>query len=193
MLILRLLSLGLLLSSSLAFALNEPHHIPRSPSNTYRSEGLFEGGTDRPANLESLRVAEHGKEGFERWVIDFSDEARRQIGSEAPRFQLHYYHGEKFRLADGRQVEKKPAKFIFVFRSIGRNFLGRSTVEKLARHSRFVRNIVLYPPIEKGDMAMEFILKDNVLFEPHQPLDRAGRLVLDLKSAKNLAKAARQD
>ena len=35
-------------------------------------------------------------------------------------------------------------------------------------------------------MAMAFVLKDDVLFEPHQPIEREGRLVLDMRpAAKN--------
>ena len=175
-------------SLSAAAAL-EPHSIPRASSQNFRAEGLFEGGSSSRANLESLRLASHAREGFERWVIDFSDEQTRRVGLVAPRFQLRYVHGEKLRLGDGREIERRPAKFIFVFRSIDHCFLAQETAAKLARKSQFVKNIILYPPIEKGDMAMEFILKDNVLFEPHQPVEKEGRLVLDMKSAPKVAHA----
>ena len=81
----------------------------------------------------------------------------------------------------------KPAKFLFLFRSIEKNRLNPKKLQKLAKKSRFVKKIILYPPIEEGDMAMEFILKEDVLFEPHQPLEKEGRLVLDVKETSGSA------
>ncbi len=48
-----------------------------------------------------------------------------------------------------------------------------------------MKEIVLYPPVERGDMAMELVLRDDVRFDPFQPLEREGRLVLDLRPAAN--------
>jgi hypothetical protein len=161
-----------------AVAALQPLSIPRS-SSVFRADGLFEGGSHQKANLEKLRLAFHP--GFERWVIDFSDVQTRTFDGVAPRFQLRYVHAQKYQANDGTEVTRRPAKFIFVFRSIFRNFFNREKARQLAHKSRFVKDIVLYPPIEEGDMAMEFILKDDVLFAPMQPTDHEGRLVLDLK------------
>ena len=164
-----------------AFAALQPNAIPRESTKRFRSSGLYEGGSESRANIESLRVALHP--GFERWVIDFSDEVKR-LGAVAPRFQLRYVKAEKIPLPDGTEFVRKPARFVFVFRSILKNSLTTARLRGLAKKSRYVKEIILYPPIEKGDTAMEFILNDNVLFEPHQPVEREGRLVLDLKSRK---------
>jgi len=159
----------------------QPHSIPRDSARRFRTSGIFEGGTDKQANLEGLRLASHA--GYERWVVDFSDE-HKTLGGIAPRFQLRYVKADKIPLPDGSVFVRSPARFVFVFRNIARNSLKNSRLKGLARKSRFVKEIILYPPIERGDMAMEFVLNDNVLFEPHQPLEREGRLVLDLKARK---------
>jgi len=82
---------------------------------------------------------------------------------------------------DGVPVLSKPAKFIFVFRSIQNNYLTHDKLAQLVKKSNWVQEIVVYPPIEKGDTAVEFVLKENVAFSPYQPVEREGRLVLDLK------------
>lgn len=163
------------------FASPLPNNIPRVPAKQYTNDALFEGGKEVAANLEGLRFAGHG--GFERWVVDFSDNAQK-VGAIAPRFQIRYEKAETIPLPEGGELVRKPARFIFVFRQIQKNLLSEDMVRKLARKSRFVKEILLYPPIEKGDMAMEFLLKDNVQFSPHQPLEREGRLVLDLKKVR---------
>jgi len=163
-----------------AFAANPPIAIPRSSLKAYRSEGLFEGGKGQRANLESLRFAKHP--GFERWVVDFSD-SKGHVAASAPQFQLQFIKSEKTLGLDGESTTRKPAKFIFLFRSIEKNFLDTRKLKALTGKSKHVKEIIVYPPIEQGDMAMEFVLKDDVLFEAHQPVEREGRLVLDLKSS----------
>ena len=160
-----------------------PHAIPRNLAKQFSTDGLFEGGSDAAANIESMRLAQHGKQGFERWVIDFSDGAK-SVGLVAPRFQLRYERAEKIPLPEGGDLVRKPARFIFVFRQIQKNLVNAERIQELLKKSRHVKDIILYPPIEKGDMAMEFVLKDNVAFTPHQPLEREGRLVLDLKTIR---------
>ena len=172
-----------LVSLDIARSAPVPHSIPRTPQQSFKSEGLFEGGENKKANLEGLRLAGHPKEGFERWVIDFSDE-KKEIGKIAPKFQLRYVKAEKIPLPTGGEIIRRPARFIFVFRQVQKNSIQQKQVKKLLKHSHYVKDIVLYPPIEDGDTAIEFVLKDNVLFEPFQPLQKEGRLVLDLKASK---------
>jgi hypothetical protein len=174
---------SLFLLGGAAVASMEPHGIPRSASGSFRDSGLFEGGKSTKANLEALRLADHRSQGFERWVIDFSGEKGRKLGEVAPKFQLEYVKARKFLRDDGSEATSRPARFVFTFRGIGRNFLTKSAVAKLSKKSLYVENIVIYPPIEGGDMAMEFILKDDVRFDPHQPIEREGRLVLDMKAS----------
>jgi len=163
------------------FAAQLPNTIPRVPAKQFTNDALFEGGKEVAANLEGLRFAGHA--GFERWVVDFSDNTQKP-GTIAPRFQIRYEKAETLPLPEGGDLVRKPARFIFVFRQIQKNLLSEDLVQRLARKSRFVKEILLYPPIEKGDMAMEFVLKDNVRYSPHQPLEREGRLVLDLKKVR---------
>jgi hypothetical protein len=176
-----LLAIGIF-GSFASWAAIERQSIPRAPLKQFKTDGLFEGGSDSArANLEDLRIASH--DGYERWVIDFSDEKKRTIDKVAPRFQIRYVPGDEVRGADGRPILQKPAKFIFTFRAIQHNFITREKLSHLVKKSQWVEEIVMYPPIEKGDTAIEFVLKQNVAFSPHQPVEREGRLVLDLKAA----------
>lgn len=175
------LFLGLLFLTPLAWAAMRPLPIPRTATNEFRIEGLFEGGTNSPANIESLTLSEQST--FERWTLDFSDHLKREIGKVAPRFQLRYIPGDKIIGSDGVPILIKPAKFILTFRSIRKNRLNRAALQEMVRKSKYVKDIIVYPPIEEGDTALEFILNDNVAFDSHQPAQKAGRLVLDLKQA----------
>lgn len=158
-----------------------PNAMPRQPGKDFTRDGLFEGGVDQGANLEDVRFAKHSPNPFERWVIDFSD-AQRNVGAQAPKYQLRYETSEKLSLPDGTDQLKRPARFLFIFRSIQANHVTVEKLKNLVKKSAFVKDIVLYPPIERGDMAMEFILSQDVKFTPHQPSMKEGRVVLDLKS-----------
>lgn len=157
--------------------------IPRVASQTFKTEGLYEGGNAASANIEAFRVSENA--GVERWVLDFSDNIKRELGSVAPHFQIRYLPGDKIIGSDGLPIMAKPAKFILTLRGIRKNFLQRHALQELVKKSLFVKEITVYPPIEEGDTAIELILKDNVSFEPHQPVQKEGRLVLDLKALGN--------
>lgn len=172
----------LFLIAQTSFAAIAPRPIPRTPSKLFMKEGLFEGGTRVSANLEGLRFSKHRKEKTERWVFDFSSAETRVIGKQAPLFQIRYVGGDTVNLPQGKDVLLSPPRLIVTFRAIGQNYLTTDRLKALVRKSDLVKNIILYPPIEDGDMAIEFILKAPVPFEPHQPLQNEGRLVLDLKS-----------
>lgn len=161
-----------------------PSHIPRASTRAFLSEGLFEGGKDIRASLDSIRVAQHEERGFERWVVDFSDALGKQKGLVAPKFQLQYLKAQSFTTESGDEVVQRPAKFLLLLRNISKNSLDQAEVRKAAKKSGLVQDVILYPPIEQGDMAIEFVLKKNVLFEAHQPIERQGRLVLDLKPSR---------
>ena len=156
--------------------------IPRTPLQNFVGDGVFNGGgTAQMVNLHRIRWSPH--KGYERWVFDFSDEPNHAIGKIAPEFQVRYVKAEKVPVPGGEDILIDPPKFVFLFRGIHQNHLKKARLQRMVRKSRYVKEIVLYPPIEGGDTAVEFLLKDSVVFEPHQPLEREGRLVLDLKNA----------
>lgn len=173
------LGLGIAWLAGTAHAITRPSPIPRTATHKFRSEGLFEGGSNSSANIESLRFSE--QEGYERWIVDFSDNAKRELRKIAPHFQVRYLPGDKILTSTGETVFAKPAKFILTFRAIRKNFLDRTALRETVKQSKIVKDIVVYPPIEQGDLAIELILHDDVVFEPHQPIQKEGRLVLDLK------------
>lgn len=176
----KLASLGVLAFSLTTFAAVTPSTIPRQTPKNFVDDAIFEGGRDVAANLVDIRFGEHRKQGFERWVIDFSDLADK-LGAVAPKFQLRYEKAETLPLPEGGDLQRRPARFLFVLRQIQKNRLTEEKMKNVVKKSRFVKEILLYPPIEKGDMAIEFILKENVRFAPHQPSEREGRLVLDIR------------
>ncbi len=51
----------------------------------------------------------------------------------------------------------------------------------MIKKSLFVKEINLYPPIEDGDLAIEFIIKPQTLLWTHQSSTPPGRLILDLR------------
>ena len=146
-------------------------------------DGIFEGGSALPANVENVRVAPHPKEGFERWVLDFSDKNTRTLNSTAPRFQIRYVKAEKVSNSMGQETIISAPKFVIPLRSVEKNVLEKARLKKVVQKSRYVKEIKVYPQVEDGDLAFEMLLRDSVQFEPHQPMDREGGLVLDLKNA----------
>jgi hypothetical protein len=168
--------------TAFGYAALDTRPIPRTAGPNFLKEGLFEGGKDARARLQNLRYYDHSEQGFERWVFDFADSAGQQVNAVAPRFQMVYQEAEKMQLPNGKMFVKRPAKVRFIFRAISKNGLTPEKVQALADKSAIVDEIHLYPPIEQGDMALEFVLRDDALFQPHQPLEKEGRLVLDLKA-----------
>lgn len=176
-------TLGIILFTACAAeAVAKPAPIPRTANQDFRTEGLFEGGSPVSANIEGVRISE--QDGMERWVVDFSDNAKRELGKVAPKFQVRYIQGDKIIGSTGELIMARPAKFILTFRAIRKNFLNKAALQDLVKRSKHVKDIVIYPAIEDGDTAVELILHDNVAFEPHQPIQKEGRLVLDMKETK---------
>ena len=158
-----------------------PLPISRQSAQIFTAEGLFQGGSAGKASLEAIRFSPHSKS-RERWVIDFSDPTTQKVGTHAPLFQLRYVKGNSVGVPS-QEVILSPAKFVLNLRAISQNKVEPKKVARLIRKSDLVQDIVFYPAIEEGDMALEIILKKNVLFEAHQPVQNEGRLVLDLKPA----------
>lgn len=157
-----------------------PLSIPRDASQRYLSDGLFEGGKPVRANLEGLRFSKHQSHGFERWVFDFSDATTRTLGSVAPQFQIRYVKAEKLEMPEGGYTTVQPARIVINLKGVSKNQLSKPLLEKLAKKSDLVKEVISYPPIEDGDIAIEMILKDSYPFFTHQPIKNEGRLVVDL-------------
>jgi len=171
----------LTLLASFASAAISPRPIPRTSTRLFVDRGLFEGGSPVSANIEGIRFSRNPKDKSERWVIDFSDARTRQYQQLAPEFQVRFSPMETLRTPEGKSIWLSPPRLIISLNSIKGNYLNSPQLTKLLKKSKLVQNVRVYPPIEDGDRAIEFILKRNVLFEPHQPLQKEGRLVLDLK------------
>jgi len=154
--------------------------IPRDASHRFLSEGIFDGGKAVRANVENLRFSKHNKEGFERWVFDFSDSTTGTTGLVAPQFQVRYLKADKIAKPEGGLVTLAPAKIVIAFKGVSKNGLNRTKIDKLVRKSTLVKEIISYPPIENGDLAIEMVLKDSFPFYTHQPLTQEGRLVVDI-------------
>lgn len=169
------IAVTLLSSNLLAVA---PTLIPRSPTPLYRSDIFFEGGSGSPASLEGLRMAPHGE--FERWVIDFADETGGRKTAVAPKFQVRFLPAEKIHTDTGEHILSRPAKLIVTIHKVKRNTLTKEILQRLLKKSAHIKDITVYPPIEDGDTAMEFVFSSESPVNIHQPLEKEGRLVIDI-------------
>lgn len=174
--------LTLLVSHLLAAIPARP--MPRTSSKLYVDSGTFEGGSPLAANIEAIRFSRNPKEHTERWVLDFSDARTRTFQQLAPDFQVRIIPSDKVTLGEGQEFELNPPRVIISLSSIKANYVSTAEIRKLLKKSHLVKNIRFYPPIEDGDRAIEVLFKKHVLLEPHQPLQKEGRLVLDLKPRK---------
>lgn len=163
-----------LILSQILLASLIPMTIPRVATNNFLKQGFFEGGSSKQAVLQQIQLVPYSKENRERWIIGFEKK-------NLPPFQIQYFPAEKFSSADQGLLTQKPAHFRFLFRHLTKNLLTETQLAQMTTKSRFVSEIVLYPPIEEGDVALEFILRDDVQFEAHQPISPENRLVLDLR------------
>jgi hypothetical protein len=73
------------------------------------------------------------------------------------------------------------SSFVIQMQHIQRNRLLPEDLQAAVERSALVREIVVYPQVEQGDLAMEIVLRQPVSFEPYQPIEHPNRLVLDLK------------
>lgn len=169
-----------LISTTLLASLSPSMSIPRDASRRFLTDGIFDGGKSVRANLEGLRFSKHPNQGFERWVFDFSDATTKTLGSVAPQFQVRYRKAIKVEQNDGSLSIVDPARIIISLKGVSRNHISSAELVRLARKSNLVREIIAYPPIEDGDIAIEMILNDSFPFYPHQPMVNEGRLVIDL-------------
>jgi hypothetical protein len=171
-----------------AAAALSPTAIPKDSQGRFWKEGIFNGGTEDRAVFSGIRLGRHSKQGVERWVLDFSDPQKMGSHQKSPKFQIDYQvtsFDSKAEKSDlGLSSNDKAYRIVVHLRGITRNLVESEKLKSLIEKSLFVQDIILYPPIEKGDMAMELILKSHAELSPHQPSDSPGRLVLDLRSTR---------
>jgi hypothetical protein len=173
-----LLVVFVLLGAGTADGARKAEPVPRRPTGEYRTQGFFQAGTPGPKNIDSVSTRDFGA--AERWTIDFSEPGKQRSLSSVPELQVQYIEEEQVLSDSGEMVVAKEPKFILKLRSIRKNALNRDRLAELARKSRHVKKVILYPEIEGGDTALEFILKANT---PFRPFLEPGRLVLDLKAS----------
>lgn len=167
-----------------SFGALAPRPVPRTVSQIYIGSGVFEGGSPLAAHIEGLRFSRNPQTGTERWVFDFSDARTNSPQLLAPEFQLRLTPPDKVQLADGKEVQISPQRLLISLNAIKNNEIRAKTIQTHLSKSKLVKNIRIYPPIENGDRVIEFTFKHPILLEPHQPLQKEGRLVLDLKPRK---------
>lgn len=157
------------------------HPVPRVPTGEFLEQGEFSGGEAAAAILANIRLGKHKDAGFERWVVDFADPETKALGKTAPRFLIQYLDERKRTSEDGNVTLLAPARLLVHLRGIRDNQVSPQRIESLVKSSLLVENVVMYPQIEGGDMVLEMRLRGPAAFALHQPKEKEGRLVLDLR------------
>ncbi len=153
--------------------------IPRIASNEYREEGIYRGGSEESAGIKSLKREETPSQGGERWTLEFSSPTKRRKG--APYFQVKLVKAESFQRSDGTVVITEPPKILLQLRGVTGSGLPQRDITRALKRSRFVKEIIPYPPIEDGDTAIELVLSRETLVSPYNPRYAENQLVLELK------------
>ncbi len=117
----------------------------------------------------------------ERLTVNFSGSSTAKNGGKIPRFQLRYLPEEKFATAEGTLAFAKPPRFVLTLRSLNGNKTNPAMLQAAITRSRLVKEILVYPPVEEGDTAVEILLHDNVRFSTDRQGLKAGRLTLELR------------
>jgi len=181
------LSLTIFLLHFAYLLFSAPHPlIPRTASQIFVNNGVFEGGGLDLVNLERIRFWKDPQNGHERWVIDFSSLQKRQLNEKAPSFKISISPPDKVFLPRGKEQELAPARILVELSGIENNYIQQKRIRGFLRTSSLVQSVRIYPAVEKGPVLIEWLLNGDVLVEPHQPITKEGRLVLDLKPKRNL-------
>lgn len=174
-----------LLFSTLAGSATHPL-VPRTASQIFIGSGVFEGGGIDLVNLERVRFWKDPKTGIERWVIDFSSLTDRKLQEKAPYFKISIIPPNKLFLPHRREEELSPARIVVQLSGIQNNFTRRKRINNFLKKSDLVRSFRIYPAMDNGHRLMEWVLSDSVVVEPHQPISKEGRIVLDLKPQRTI-------
>ena len=159
----------------------EVQAIPRHNNGEFRTEGTFRGGAANTAGLKSLKSELVPAQGVERWTLEFADAVTKKPASLAPQFQVKMVKAESFQRPDGTVVYTEPPKVLLFLRGIHGSQVEAAQLAKSIKRSRFVKEVIPYPAIEDGDMAIEMILVREALVSPYHPRYAESKLVLDLK------------
>ncbi len=155
--------------------------IPRMATQTFRTEGVFQGGTSENAGIKGLKWELRPAEGAERWTLEFSEPNSPKPAKLPPQFQIKVVKAESFQRSDGTVVVTEPPKILFLLRGIQGSRLDRVQLNRAIKKSRFVKEIIPYPAIEDGDMAIEMILSREAFVSPFHPRYSENQIVMDLK------------
>lgn len=155
--------------------------IPRTASNIYIASGVFEGGGVDLVNLEKVRFWKNPETDQERWVLDFSSISDRKLHEKAPYFKLTILPADKIFLPHQREKEISPAKIEVQLAGVQNSFINKKTLKTFLNQSTLVKSFFVSSPSEGGQASIEIVLNHSVLVEPHQPISKEGRLVIDLK------------
>lgn len=155
--------------------------IPRHSNGEFRTEGIFRGGAANTAGLLSLKAEPVPRQGLERWTLEFADASTKKPASLAPQFQVKIVKAESFQRPDGTVVYTEPPKVLLLLRGIHGSQVEASQIAKAIKRSKFVKEVIPYPAIEDGDMAIEMVLSREALVSPYHPRYAESKLVIELK------------
>lgn len=148
-----------------------PHSLAPHKTAPFLTQGFIKGGTETEAILKDLRYGKHPNKGYERWVFDFEFEGEKKQRMGSPNYCV------KYQKPQGKNL---PAKLVVLFQGIKKSRLNADTFLDMVSRSPLVASILLYPPIENGDTAIEFLLHRGVSYKTEELKGASGRLVVDL-------------
>ena len=162
------------------FSLPHPLRILDSRPSHFHDDGIFEGGErEVSAILKWIKLDslfKHHHETSEEWVFRFEplgsgQRHQKSFDKILPFVQVRYLRKIKpDNLSSDESVglsSASPAELIFLFEAIADNQVRMSELNSQLESSHFVKKILMYPPIEGGDMAIKFLLKENVWFRTY--------------------------
>jgi hypothetical protein len=133
--------------------------------HSFLSSGIFSAPGTRGLNLESIRM--DPKRASEKITFLFSTSSSRKPTARIPPFHCRFMPATSPEL--GTDTGLKPARFILLLQGLSTRFLSPGRLTKVAEKSRLIEKLVLYPPLEDGDSAVEITFKKSVLFRQIDP------------------------
>ncbi len=157
-----------------AFASYSPR--PSRAPKPFHTRGLFQGGDTRNLNLERMdlfknhekyRVKHIDKDRHEeRLDISFSAGSRKFPSSRIPPYQLRF---------EPRRPDFEQDRLVLVLQGISGRNVPRLALGRIATSSNVIANIRIHPPLEDGDIAIEFTFKKPIEFRADSDCKRGAR------------------